>query len=70
MVDYNMLSSQVRALTADVPYLIANLSNLSALLWQTLPDLNWVGFYRREGEKLVLYPFQGKPAWIEIPLGK
>ena len=41
MVDYNMLSSQVRALTADVPHLIANLSNLSALLWQTLPDLNW-----------------------------
>lgn len=70
MVDYKMLSSQVRALTADVPHLIANLSNLSALLWQTLPDLNWVGFYRREGEKLVLYPFQGKPACIEIPVGK
>lgn len=70
MVDYKMLSSQVRALTADVPHLIANLSNLSALLWQTLPELNWVGFYRREEEKLVLYPFQGKPACIEIPLGK
>ena len=70
MVDYNMLSSQVRALTADVPHLIANLSNLSALLWQTLPDLNWVGFYRKEGEKLVLYPVQGKPACMESPVGK
>lgn len=69
-VNYNCLAAQAQALTQGVPHLIANLSNLSALLWQSLPDLNWVGFYALEGETLVLYPFQGKPACIEIPLGR
>lgn len=66
----NELCSQLRALISGVPHLVANLANASALLWQSLPDLNWVGFYLLEGEKLVLGPFQGKPACIEIPLGK
>ena len=66
----NELCSQLRALISGVPHLVANLANASALLWQSLPDLNWVGFYLPEGEKLVLGPFQGKPACIEIPLGK
>ena len=64
------ICSQLRALISGVPHLVANLANASALLWQSLPDLNWVGFYLPEGEKLVLGPFQGKPACIEIPLGK
>ena len=52
-----------------LPY-CANLSNLSALIFQTLDDLNWAGFYLREGETLVLGPFQGRVACIEIPLGR
>ncbi len=54
----------------DGPHLTANLANLSALLWGAVPDLNWACFYLLEGETLVLGPFQGKPACIEIPLGK
>lgn len=69
-VDYNLLSQQLTALIQGVPYEIANLANASALLWHTLPDINWVGFYRMEGGQLVLGPFQGKPACIEIPLGR
>ena len=68
--DFDFLTAQVKALTQGVPHLIANLSNISALLWQALEDINWVGFYKMEGGQLVLYPFQGKPACIEIPLGK
>ena len=58
------------ALTEGIPYEVANLANASALLWQTLPDINWAGFYLMEQGKLVLGPFQGKPACIEITLGK
>jgi GAF domain-containing protein len=53
-----------------VPHRIANLSNASALIYETLEDLNWAGFYLLEGDKLVLGPFQGRPACIEIPLGR
>lgn len=66
--DYAALTAALTALTRDVPHKIANLSNAAALLWQELPDINWVGFYLMEGETLVLGPFQGKPACIEIPL--
>ena len=69
-VDYELLAAQLRALTDDVPYEIANLSNASALLWEQLPDINWAGFYKMEGGILVLYPFQGKPACIRIPVGR
>lgn len=69
-VNYEALAASITALTEGVPHCIANLSNISALLWQTLPDINWVGFYALEGETLVLYPFQGKPACIEIPMGR
>ena len=68
--DYQALSAQAEALTAGVPYDIANLANLSALIYQTLPEINWAGFYLLRGDRLVLGPFQGKPACIEIPLGK
>lgn len=69
-VDYQGLSEAILALTDGVPHLTANLSNISALLWQCLPDINWAGFYKLEGTTLVLYPFQGKPACIEIPWGR
>ena len=69
-VDYAVLAAQLAALTEDVPYEIANLSNASALLWETLPEINWAGFYKMEDGALVLYPFQGKPACIRIPVGR
>ena len=69
-VDYDTLAAQLAALTEDIPYEIANLSNASALLWDTLPDINWAGFYKMEDGALVLYPFQGKPACIRIPVGR
>ncbi len=68
--NYALLLQQIQGLTDGVPHLIANLSNISAALWQALPDINWVGFYKMEGGQLVLYPFQGKPACIEIRLGR
>ena len=70
MTDYDILCEKLRALTDGVPYRIANLSNASALLFAELEDLNWAGFYFLEGGKLVLGPFQGKPACIEIEVGK
>ena len=70
MTDYKALNAQLKALTEGIPYEIANLSNASALLWETLPDINWAGFYKMEDGALVLYPFQGKPACIRIPVGR
>ena len=70
MVDYSALIAQARSLTANVPHRTANLANLSALIYETLPDLNWAGFYLLEGDTLVLGPFQGRPACIEIPVAK
>ena len=69
-VNYDLICAQLSALTEDIPYEIANLSNAAALLWQELPEINWAGFYRMEGGSLVLYPFQGKPACIRIPVGR
>ena len=70
MTDYKELNEQLRALICGVPHKTANLANASALLWQELPGINWVGFYKMENGILVLGPFQGKPACIEIPVGK
>lgn len=67
---YPMLAEQLRSLTDGVPHLVANLANASALLYETLEDVNWVGFYLMKDGRLVLGPFQGKPACIEIPAGK
>ena len=62
------------AVTAGEPDAVANMANVSAILWQYLPDLNWAGFYRMvpatNGAELVLGPFQGKAACIRIPLGR
>ena len=70
MTDYQTLNTALAGLIEAVPHRIANLANASALLWQMLEDINWAGFYLMEEGKLVLGPFQGKPACIEIPLGK
>ncbi len=69
-MDYNALCASLRALIAGVPHKIANLANASALIFNTLDDLNWAGFYLLEGDTLVLGPFQGKPACIEIGPGR
>ena len=67
--DYSELNESLRALICGVPYKTANLANASALIFNTLEDLNWAGFYLMENGKLVLNAFQGKPACIEIAVG-
>lgn len=67
---YPLICQQIAALTDGVPHLIANLANASAVLSEALSDINWVGFYLVEEGKLVLGPFQGKSACIEIPSGR
>ncbi len=67
---YANLLSAADALTGGESDGIANMANISALLWQFLPDLNWAGFYRMVDDELVLGPFQGKAACIRIPLDK
>jgi len=67
---YADLLSAADALTSGEADAIANMANISALIWQWLPDLNWAGFYRMVDGELVLGPFQGKAACIRIPLGK
>ncbi len=68
--NYNELCSELKALICGVPHKTANLANASALIFNTLEDLNWAGFYLMEDGKLVLNAFQGKPACIEIPVGR
>jgi L-methionine (R)-S-oxide reductase len=67
---YSELLKAADALTAGEIDGIANMANISALLWQFMPDLNWAGFYRMVDGELVLGPFQGKAACIRIPLDK
>ena len=67
---YAELIGAAQALTHGEDDSVANMANLAALIWQTLPRLNWAGFYRLIGAELVLGPFIGKPACIRIPLGK
>lgn len=69
-VNYNTLIKQVIACIDGETDLIANMSNISALLAMELEDINWVGFYLLKGDELVLGPFQGKPACVRIPVGK
>ena len=70
MTDYSLLCQNLFSITEGVPYETANLANASALLWEHLPDLNWAGFYKMTDGKLVLGPFQGKTACIEIEIGR
>lgn len=69
-MNYKELNSQLRALIHGVPHKIANLANASALLYNSMEKLNWAGFYLMENGMLVLGPFQGKPACIEIAVGR
>ncbi|WP_300975335.1 GAF domain-containing protein [Sphingomonas sp. LHG3406-1] len=81
MYDYRITAADKRTLYADLlaaldgltsgePDGIANMANAAALIWETLPDLNWAGFYRNVGGELVLGPFHGRPACIRIPFGR
>jgi len=67
---YTNLKEQLRSLLDGERDFIANAANLSSLLYHSLPDLNWAGFYLSKGDELVLGPFQGKPACVRIPIGK
>lgn len=66
---YRDLAQAIGGVTEGEPDAIANMANAAALLWEYLPDINWVGFYRVIGGELVLGPFQGKVACIRIALG-
>ncbi len=70
MIDYELLSQQTREMIAADRWFVPALSNVSALLADALPELNWVGFYLLRGGQLVVGPFQGKPACVHIPVGK
>ena len=67
---YALLEQQLKALIEGERHPLPNLANASALLWQEMPDINWVGFYKMENGILVLGPFQGKPACVKINVGK
>lgn len=67
---YRELVKSADALTSGETDGIANMSNIAALLWEFLPDVNWTGFYRVVDGELVLGPFQGKAACIRIPFGR
>jgi GAF domain-containing protein len=67
---YAEIAGQVRALTEGEHDLIANLANTASLLYHSMPDLNWVGFYLLKDDELVVGPFQGKPACVRIAMGK
>ena len=68
--EYELMNKQLAALTSDVKYEISNLANASALIWQSMADLNWAGFYLMHDGHLVLGPFQGKVACTTIEVGK
>jgi len=67
---YANLTSRLRGLVEGEQDFIANAANLSSLIYHTLPDLNWAGFYFHKEGELVLGPFQGRPACVRIALGK
>src|SRR5712675_1792572 len=67
---YNQLAAQLSSLLAGERDLIANAANFAALIFHSLPDLNWAGFYFLKDDELVLGPFQGRPACVRIAMGK
>ncbi len=70
MTDYSLLCEQLQSLAGEERHWLPLLANASALLAETLPALNWAGFYLMEGGSLLLGPFQGKTACIRIPLSR
>jgi GAF domain-containing protein len=69
-VDYDELAQQAEGLLSGQKHRIANAANLSALIFDALPEVNWAGFYFVEGDELIVGPFQGKPACVRIEMGK
>ena len=67
--DYDLICKQFIELSSDTRDYLPLISNLSALLFQNIPDINWAGFYLRKSEALILGPFQGKPACMRIESG-
>jgi L-methionine (R)-S-oxide reductase len=67
---YELLVAQVRAVLEGERDWLANLAQFSALVYQSVPDLNWAGFYMARGEELVVGPFQGKVACVRIPFSR
>ena len=70
MTDYKTMISQAEGMLEAEPWYVAAFSNLSALIKETLPELNWAGFYFADESGLTVGPFQGKPACIHIAPGK
>lgn len=70
MTDYKLMNSQLKSLSEGVEWDVTILSNAAALLWDSLKDINWAGFYLIRGGRLELGPFQGKPACTVIEIGK
>ncbi len=70
MPDYKLISAQLKGFLEADPYYVPALSNASALLWESLSDISWAGFYIVRDGQLVLGPFQGKTACIHIAKGK
>ena len=69
-MDYSLLISQLEAVTDGVDNNVTNLANAAALLYNSLEDVSWAGFYIADGGALMLGPFQGKPACVKIPRGR
>ena len=69
-VNYNLLHAQIKALAEEESWYLPLMANASAAIYEALPDLNWAGFYLLRGGRLVLGPFQGKPACIHIEPGR
>lgn len=70
MTDYESIIEQATALLAGQQDRVANAANLSSLLFHSLDQVNWVGFYFLKGDELIVGPFQGRPACVTIPLGR
>jgi GAF domain-containing protein len=70
MIDYDRMYNEIESLVSGVPYEVADLANVSAYLYHAMDRVSWVGFYLIKDGRLVLGPFQGKPACIEIPMGR
>jgi GAF domain-containing protein len=70
MTDYDLMCRQLESLSGGVSWDMTVLSNAAALVWDSLDDINWAGFYLMKEGKLMLGPFQGKPACTVIDVGK
>ena len=70
MTDYTLLVEQAASMIETEPYYVAALSNISALIYESMDRLNWAGFYLMDKGSLLVGPFQGRPACIRIEIGK